>query len=750
MPTSYTSLLGFALPVTGELQGTWGTTVNDSITELVEDAIAATATASVTSGNWTLSTTGSGAANEARCAILIPTGTPGVSRNIIAPSQSKAYIVINQSDAAVVLKGSATTGVSLIAGEEALVAWNGSDFIKIASSTGTGDVVGPASSTDNAIVRFDGTTGKLVQNSGVTIDDSGNMVISVNSATDALRITQTGAGNALLVEDSANPDSTPFVVDASGRVLVGNTLPVTLSGSANPFVQVNATGAGASYSAVRWENTANQPFVFLTKSRSTTVGTFGTIVQSGDALGSVNFLGDDGTTTPVIGAAIVASVDGTPGTNDMPGRLVFSTTADGASSPTERMRIDSAGRVSVGSSGTIAGQSFRVNLPITGSTTSYGIVSAATVQSDVTVAGMGYRSNLSTAAASFTVTDLIGYYAEQATIGAGSTVTNQYGFLAQSSLTGATNNYGFHSNIASGTGRWNFYAAGTADNYFAGSVGIGIAPNATTKVRIGGSATGNVTQYGVINELVAASDVTGLSGFTTSLATAASAFTLTEFKHFNAAFNTVGATSTVTNQYAFFASSGLTGATNNYGFYGNIASGTNRWNLYMNGTAENYLGGNLKIGATTARGTTAGTNHLSIFNGTAPAGTLTNGITLYSASGDFNFMDSSGNGFKVGFRNIPAVGTKTGSYTLATGDVGKYVQLGSGGSITIPDATFAEGDVISIFNNTTGNITITCSITTAYIAGTDTDKATMTLATRGVATVLFISSTVCVVSGNVT
>lgn len=103
----------------------------------------------------------------------------------------------------------------------------------------------------------------------------------------------------------------------------------------------------------------------------------------------------------------------------------------------------------------------------------------------------------------------------------------------------------------------------------------------------------------------------------------------------------------------------------------------------------------------------------------------------------------------LGYINAPAVGTKTGSYTLATGDIGKYVQVGSGGSITIPDATFAEGDVISIFNNTSGGITITCSITTAYIAGTDSDKATMTLATRGVATVLFISSTVCVVTGNV-
>jgi hypothetical protein len=103
----------------------------------------------------------------------------------------------------------------------------------------------------------------------------------------------------------------------------------------------------------------------------------------------------------------------------------------------------------------------------------------------------------------------------------------------------------------------------------------------------------------------------------------------------------------------------------------------------------------------------------------------------------------------LGYKNVPPVGTKTGSYTRATTDVGEYVQVGTGGSITIPDATFAEGDVISIFNNTSGGITITCTITTAYIAGTDSDKASVTLATRGVCTILFISSTVCVISGNV-
>lgn len=112
---------------------------------------------------------------------------------------------------------------------------------------------------------------------------------------------------------------------------------------------------------------------------------------------------------------------------------------------------------------------------------------------------------------------------------------------------------------------------------------------------------------------------------------------------------------------------------------------------------------------------------------------------------------------KVGYRNIPqSASDKTTAYTLASTDVGKYIGVGTSGSIVVPNATYsdsvaiANGDAISIFNNTTGNITLTMSITTAYIGGTDADKATITLATRGIATILFVSSTVCVVTGNVT
>jgi hypothetical protein len=104
----------------------------------------------------------------------------------------------------------------------------------------------------------------------------------------------------------------------------------------------------------------------------------------------------------------------------------------------------------------------------------------------------------------------------------------------------------------------------------------------------------------------------------------------------------------------------------------------------------------------------------------------------------------------VGYRNIPQSGAaKTTSYTLAVGDIGEFIEIGASGSIVVPNATFAAGDAVVIFNNTSSAATLTMSITTAYIGGTDSDVATISLATRGLCNVLFISGTVCVVTGNV-
>ena len=153
------------------------------------------------------------------------------------------------------------------------------------------------------------------------------------------------------------------------------------------------------------------------------------------------------------------------------------------------------------------------------------------------------------------------------------------------------------------------------------------------------------------------------------------------------------------------------------------------------------------ITAASAVVTLAGTQTLT--NKTLTSPTLTAPVLGTPTSGNLSNTTVDGTN-SVGFKSVPAVGTKTASYTLAVGDVGKYVQLGASGAIVIPDATFAEGNAITLFNNTASTATITCSITTAYIAGTFTDKATMTLAAAGVATILFISGTTCVVAGNVT
>jgi hypothetical protein len=324
-----------------------------------------------------------------------------------------------------------------------------------------GDVVGPASSTDNAIARFDGTTGKLIQNSAVTIGDTGNTVISVTDNTNAaLRITQLGTGNAILVEDSANPDASPFVVDASGNVGIGkspsgNALEVTREGFGTSVF--NSAGASAG------------SYLYLQRSRGTT--SVPVVSNAGDRSGGFVYRGFDGTNFLDLGA-VSGDVDGTPGTNDMPGRLVFSTTADGASTPTERMRIDSAGRIGIGAT-PAAGRNLTISSNITGSTSPIAVFSNGTIQSDATASVRGFATQLSTAASAFTVSNLEHFRAIQGTIGATSAVTNQTGFVADSSLVGATNNFGFFGNIASGTGRWNFYANGTADNYFAGQVQLG-------------------------------------------------------------------------------------------------------------------------------------------------------------------------------------------------------------------------------------------------------------------------------------
>jgi hypothetical protein len=136
-------------------------------------------------------------------------------------------------------------------------------------------------------------------------------------------------------------------IDSSGRLLMGATTAESFAPSTTPQVQIEGTDHHTSSAAIiRNSNDNGQALLILGKSRGTSVGS-DTVVQDDDGVGEVLFTAADGSDrTPQV-ASVRASVDGTPGSNDMPGRLEFYTTADGSQTITERMRIDSSGKVGI-------------------------------------------------------------------------------------------------------------------------------------------------------------------------------------------------------------------------------------------------------------------------------------------------------------------------------------------------------------------------------------------------------------------
>lgn len=191
MASTYSPLLRVELPGTGDQSGTWGITTNTNLGTILEDAIAATATLDVTSGNVTL-TAVDGGADQSRCMILKVIGTPGVSRNIVAPALSKAYMVINGSDADIVLKTSASTGLTIATSANVVAAYNGSDFVAVAEAL-----------PDN-VVTLDGTqtlTNKTLTSPKVgtaILDTAGAEILKVNpaaSAVNEITVANAAAGN---------------------------------------------------------------------------------------------------------------------------------------------------------------------------------------------------------------------------------------------------------------------------------------------------------------------------------------------------------------------------------------------------------------------------------------------------------------------------------------------------------------------------------------------------------------------------
>jgi hypothetical protein len=491
-------------------------------------------------------------------------------------------------------------------------------------------------------------TGRWNFYAGGTADNyfNGNVGIGVTTPTaklniveagsqDALRVTNTGTGNSFVVEDSASTDATPFVIDAVGRVVVQKSSPQTTTNTGTPVLQSHVVGQN-QLGLYGWSTTsAAAPDVRFLRSASGTVGTLGA-VSNGSDLGALAFYGDDGSDF-IPAAQILAEVDGTPGTGDMPGRIVLSTTADGASTPTERMRIDSAGRVGIGVTPT-GGSRVTVGGQLTGGTVVQGYVLAASVQPDATSIATGFTANLSTQQAAFTNANMQHYRSAQGTFSAGSIVTNQNGFSSESTNIGATNNYGFYGNIAAAT-------AGVQTSATVASVS-----QTGTTVTITTSAAHGYTNGQTVTVSLTANAADLVSGTPCTILTLGD----TDFTTIGAASNTVGTTFTATgpatgttgtvninSQNSGRTVAGSSGSTFTYTsglsatFTTITATGTvtvsKRYNFYANGTAPNYFNGQILVGATSAQ-SVGGTSAWQIQN----HGTGTTGLVSTRSSADAN------------------------------------------------------------------------------------------------------------------
>ena len=190
----------------------------------------------------------------------------------------------------------------------------------------------------NPMTLSDVISKKIVYGKDAVITDtvtSKKAVFSDNSSTEAVRINQVGSGPALVVEDETHPDSTPFSVQADGKVIIGTDTPFEGSDSKLQIVGIsrsreisNSTG-GAGIACDKARGTLNSP----------------AIVQDDDVTGIFDCRGFNGTAYQN-NARIRAEVDGTTSGSSIPGRLRFFT-SDGTA-VNEAMRIDKDGHVGIG------------------------------------------------------------------------------------------------------------------------------------------------------------------------------------------------------------------------------------------------------------------------------------------------------------------------------------------------------------------------------------------------------------------
>ena len=189
-----------------------------------------------------------------------------------------------------------------------------------------------------------GTSGQVLTSNGTAAAPTWQAVSGgskIEQGNTSAEVTDTGSNGTFVVTTDGSERAR---VDSSGRLLVGTSTARASANGVSAGLQVEGTGAESALSIIR-----NGGLAYLTLGRSGggSVGS-NTAISNNDELGRISWAAADGTDIQSWAAQISAEIDGTPGSNDTPGRLVFSTTADGASSPTERMRIQNNGLVLIG------------------------------------------------------------------------------------------------------------------------------------------------------------------------------------------------------------------------------------------------------------------------------------------------------------------------------------------------------------------------------------------------------------------